>query len=275
MSEPAPELVERIVREVVAALERRAPEEKPPGEAPGAPIRPPVGVCTGDYSQFPELRGRLHGRGNPDSAPRPAREGPAPLEGIVTASRLADALGSAPDGTALLAPSARLTPLAMDLAREQPRRVRRAASEPDSAATARWLLWAETRFAVTERLAAQAGDVARVPADEEAAALGQAAEAIEVGRAAGAVVLVRDAARAMMLANRRPPLRAVLGTCPEAVGRARSAIGANVLILEPPYHGAEALEAMAEKFLAAPPERPRDLDRALEAVGAPPGTEGA
>ncbi len=112
-------------------------------KATPAEIRPPAGVCTGDYSKFPELAGRLHSKADPGasaavdgvrnpqvtsqqaSRQAPAPTVPAPLTGIVTENQLLAAMAAAPNG-AILAADARLTPLAQDLARRYPDRVRRA-----------------------------------------------------------------------------------------------------------------------------------------------------
>ena len=41
---------------------------KSQGTVTPAEIRPPAGVCTGDYSKFPELAGRLHSKADPGAS---------------------------------------------------------------------------------------------------------------------------------------------------------------------------------------------------------------
>jgi hypothetical protein len=49
------------------------------------------------------------------------------------------------------------------------------------------------------------------------------------------VLLVQTGAAALLFANRCPSLRAVLGTCLEAVEQGLQQVAANVLIVEYPY----------------------------------------
>ena len=124
-------LIEIIAEQVLEVLRRRQGpgaegredgpgdrgQQETGGRAPRDEVRPPIGVCTGDYSQFPELQKRRRA-----GAARPAAP---PLTGIVTAEQLQRAMDTATDGVVHLADDARLTPLANDLAREHPQRVRR------------------------------------------------------------------------------------------------------------------------------------------------------
>ena len=73
-----------------------------------ASINPPIGQCTGDYSKFPELEGKLYNTASPaqsgptQSAPTAAAPALAPppsqpiaMTGIITANQLQQALDAA------------------------------------------------------------------------------------------------------------------------------------------------------------------------------------
>jgi len=74
---------------------------------------------------------------------------------------------------------------------------------------------------------------------------------IRSGRAAGGVLLVQNAALATVYANRCPSLRAILGTCLEAVEQGVQLIAANVLIIEYPYKTLQQMRNMLARFLRA------------------------
>ncbi|MFW6336364.1 MAG: hypothetical protein ACOC3G_04475 [Phycisphaeraceae bacterium] len=157
------QLVQQVVQRVLAALERRESGGSAPvaGGGASASIRPPAGVCTGDYSQFkdrPDLAGASPQAGGerseaPDSRPQagaerseaPGRSTPANLStpaqppaltGIVTAEQLRAAAAAAADGRARLDAKARLTPLANDLVRESPELMVRLGTSPSAAGAA-------------------------------------------------------------------------------------------------------------------------------------------
>jgi hypothetical protein len=145
MTDQEIQLVQMVAAQVIAVLRERGVVGGGAisGHATGAvDIKPPIGICTGDYSKFPELAGRLFGdsggalsQNEQNAKPQAAMNAAEPiaLSGIVTASQLQAAMDAAADGVALLAADARLSPLANDLARKDPRRIRRAgASSPAS-----------------------------------------------------------------------------------------------------------------------------------------------
>jgi hypothetical protein len=68
-----------------------------------------------------------------------------------------------------------------------------------------------------------------------AAAVKQLAREIREGQAVGGIFLVQTGAAAVVFANRCSSLRAILGTCREAVQQGIDAVGANVLIVETPH----------------------------------------
>ena len=298
MTDQERQLVQTITEQVIAVLRERGANTR--GEAasaagPGAPvrvdIRPPIGICTGDYSKFPELAGRLYavgsgaigGAGSPRTYPSPqpptpqGERGPEPipLVGIVTANRLQAAMDGSPDGVAVLAPDARLSPLANDLARKFPNRIRRATStpstggpNPDNAAALPWLWWIDGACPVVQEVTTQRRDRLRpASAPHTPSALTQVirdlAAAIRSHQVAGGMLFVHNAARAMCLANRCGSIRAVVGTCGEAVEQGISELGANVLVVEYPHHGHRSASGMVERMLQQPPRVPPSVEREL------------
>lgn len=74
---------------------------------------------------------------------------------------------------------------------------------------------------------------------------------VKSGSAAGGVLLVNNAARAMVFANRCPSLRAVLGTCLEAVEQGVRDMATNVLVIEHPHKTLQQTRNMLGRFLRA------------------------
>lgn len=236
------QLVQRIAQQVVAALSNG-------GKLPAAEVRPPIGVCTAS-----------------DAPPAPTRLPTQPparvLTGFITARRLQDA-GST---TVVIAADARLTPLARDYARERKLTITRGsdlsarpATQTDTPVFMTWADGACPAVAATTRRLAERLTPVRVGDNALHVAIGDLARAVSAERAAGGVLFVRSAARAACYANRCPSLRAVVGTCGEAVEQGINELGANVLIVEYPHHGAKAIDAMVERFTAAAPATPPDV----------------
>jgi len=289
MAEIDPQLVARITRAVIDALQRGEGEASAESNTGGpASIKPAIGVCTGDYSQFtdrPDLgRGKANERVDANAKPTAKRSeasdmtaSPAPtppaLTGIITAQQLQDAIVAAPDGIATLAPDARLTPLANDHVRENPRCVRRlenraAAASVDALHGAPWRWWAEGHCPAVAATMQQLTGVA-VPsgAPRTEAGLSQMirdlAHGVRHKSTRGGLVFVRSAALAVVMANRCAPLRAIVGTCPDAVEQGIKQIGANVLIVEYPYVNAERLAAIVNRMTRSVPAAPPHLEREL------------
>ena len=276
MAEPDAKLVELIAEQVLAAL--RA------GGVQRADVRPPIGQCTGDYSKFPELAGRLYNapsssQATGDTAARAdgRASAAAVLSGIVTANQLQAAIDAAGDGVAVLAADARLSPLAADFAREHPRKVRRVGTDsaaassasPAANATLPWMWWIDGSCPVVAQVTGERGSqlTRAVSLGSGSAALGQVvrdlASAIKSHRVLGGLLFVHNAARAMCLANRCQSIRAVVGTCGEAVEQGIAELGANVLVIEYPHHGPRAVAAMVDRFMQQPPRVPPAVEREL------------
>lgn len=79
-------------------------------------------------------------------------------------------------------------------------------------------------------------------------AIKRIASEVKSGRAGGAVLLVQNGAQATVFANRCPSLRAVLGTCMEAVEQGVQQVAANVLIIEYPYKTLQQIRNLLSRF---------------------------
>ena len=67
----------------------------------------------------------------------------------------------------------------------------------------------------------------------------------------------------MCYANRPSSLRAVVGTCGEAVEQGIAALGANVLVIEYPYVKPDAMTAMVDRFISQTPQASPQVQRDL------------
>lgn len=86
---------------------------------------------------------------------------------------------------------------------------------------------------------------------------------LKAGRISGAVLLVQSAATAMVYANRCPSIRAVVGTCHEAVEQGLREVGANVLVIEHPYKTLPQVKNILGRFVRGPRELSEDVKRQL------------
>jgi len=271
MADIDPQLVAQITKAVIDALAQA------PAGGQAAPIKPPIGVCTGDYSQFtdrPDLGAQAPAKPGTEAQAMPESPmGPPPLAGIITAQQLQEAIAEAPDGVAVLAHNARPTPLANDYIRENPAKVRRAdapvgAQRKPVAVGQPWLWWADGHCPAVLATTAGLGSLAvHSGAARSEAGLVQAlrdiANGVRTRSVRGGIVFVRSAARATVLANRSPVLRAVVGTCPEAVEQGIAQIGANVLIVEYPHVSAERLASMVTRIVQSKPNATPHTEREL------------
>ncbi len=271
-----PQLVAQITKAVIDALSSSPEGSRSQG---AAPIKPPIGVCTGDYSQFTD-RPDLTATNEKPTAPAtdagdaaPSTSAAPPISGIITAQQLQSAIANAPDGVAVIAHDARPTPLANDFIREHPAKVRRA----DAASTGLkraaslgqpWLWWADGHCpAVAATMAGLGGKAVLSGASRSEAGLVHVlrdlANGIRQQTITGGLLFVRSAARATVLANRNPSLRAIIGTCPEAVEQGISQIGANILIVEYPFISPERLASMATRITHSKPTTSSHVEREL------------
>ena len=67
----------------------------------------------------------------------------------------------------------------------------------------------------------------------------------------------------MCYTSRCSAIRAVVGTCMEAVEQGIRELGANVLVIEYPYVRPEQIAAMAARMTQHPPNKRPDVEREL------------
>ncbi len=291
------ELVKRIAQEVIRVLKERG--VAPAGNAGElrAHISPPIGQCTGDYSKFPELAGKLYGKapeavvsasgavtadesmiaassvGGTYAAPAPVAIPSVVLSGIVTHAMLQAALAGSKDSIISLAHDTRLTPMANDLVRQVAGRVVRLAQGAAPAAQTKaqdlpWVWWIQGACPVVRDVVSQrSGRLRAVAAGQVEGQLGKAvreiASAIRTRQAAGGLMFVPSGARAVCFANRCAAIRAILGTCGESVEQGIKELGANVLIVEYPHHGYRSVTAMVDRIMQGAPQSLPAVEREL------------
>ena len=90
------------------------------------------------------------------------------------------------------------------------------------------------------------------------------ASEVKSARATGAVLLVENGAQATVFANRCPSLRAVLGTCMEAVEQGVRQVAANVLIIEYPYKTLQQVRNLLSRFARAKRELSHEVQQQLQ-----------
>jgi ribose 5-phosphate isomerase RpiB len=90
------------------------------------------------------------------------------------------------------------------------------------------------------------------------------ASEVKTGRAAAGVLMVKTGAAALVFANRCPSLRAVLGTCLEAVEQGVQQVAANVLVIEYPHQSLQQMKSMIARFARAGRVLSEDARRQLE-----------
>jgi ribose 5-phosphate isomerase RpiB len=179
---------------------------------------------------------------------------------------------------------ARLTPLAADWVRAQ--RLTLGYSDTDSAAHAtaapnptaptpasapgNYLWWCDGPCGTAKAaLASLARESPLRPLDHPADARQIAAVAksvasqVKSNQAAGAILVVQAGAAAMLYANRCPSLRAVLGTCLDAVEQGVRQVAANVLVIEHPYQTLMQMRNMMARFVRAQRGLTDDVKQAL------------
>lgn len=280
MADVDPRLVREIADRVMAELSRAQPIR--------ADVKPTAGVCTGDYSKFkdrPDLQ-QVSGNASPGE---PRRHEPAPppsaaveptesvstaqqarppaLDGFITARRIDQVKGS----TVYLAAKGKLTPLAADRIKERGLTVERiggavAGGAKTGSVNAPWMWWIDGQCPSVATITDEAGDrftqlASTHPLHE---ALMQMARRIGRGEVAGGLVFVRSAAVAACLANRCGNLRAMVGTCAEGVEQGVGELAPNMLVVEYPYHDANRLRAMIQRFVNGSRAATPTLNRHLE-----------
>jgi ribose 5-phosphate isomerase RpiB len=87
---------------------------------------------------------------------------------------------------------------------------------------------------------------------------------LKAQRAAGGILLVQCGATAMLYANRCPSLRAVLGTCMQAVEHGAQNVAANVLVIEYPYKSLSQVKNLLNRFVRSVRRPDEELQRRLQ-----------
>jgi len=90
------------------------------------------------------------------------------------------------------------------------------------------------------------------------------ASEVKTGRATAGVLMVKTGAAALVFANRCPSLRAVLGTCLEAVEQGVQQVAANVLVIEYPHQSLQQMKNMIARFARASRAPSEEVRRQLE-----------
>ncbi len=95
-------------------------------------------------------------------------------------------------------------------------------------------------------------------------AIKRIAAEVKFGRASGGILLVQMGAAAVVYANRCPSLRAILGTCRQSVEQGVQLVGANVLVIEYPYHSLPQVRNILLPFVRGRREMSEDVQRRLQ-----------
>jgi hypothetical protein len=80
-------------------------------------------------------------------------------------------------------------------------------------------------------------------------AIKRLADEIKTEKISGAILLVTTGAEATVYANRCPSLRAILGTCIDAVEQGIQNVSANVLVIEHPYKTLSQVKNLVGRFV--------------------------
>ncbi|HEY8665223.1 MAG TPA: RpiB/LacA/LacB family sugar-phosphate isomerase [Tepidisphaeraceae bacterium] len=207
---------------------------------------------------------------------------------IVTARQLEDLHKS--NGQVTLPRAARLTPLAVDWIKAkriviafEDGELGAPATSGDgaaaalmtpadcAAAVAKFLWWCDGPCGPAKAALVAQGRESSLAALAQAAdprnivpAIKELARGIRSGNAAGGVLLVQTGSLAMVYANRCPSLRAVLGTCLDAVEQGVRSVAANVLVIEHPYKTLSQVSNLLGRFLNAKRELAPQVKQQLQ-----------
>ena len=206
---------------------------------------------------------------------------------IVTARQLEELhRGNGGNGQVILPYRARLSPLAQDYIRQRKLSVGYADVEPSKpnpfgieapvqqkpkGITGKFLWWCDgpcgpakaALMGVARESHLEAMEIG-IDARRITEAVKLLAREIRENRASGGVMLVQNAALPLVYANRCPSIRAVAGTCLEAVQQGVSAMAANVLVIETPYKTMSQVRSMLSLFVKAPRELSEQVQQQLK-----------
>ena len=149
----------------------------------------------------------------------------------------------------------------------------RGASSPATPGTILW--WCDGPCGQAKAaLAAQAreSNLQPIPVPPESkylvGAIKHLAGEIKNDHAAAGILLVQTGAASVVYANRCPSLRAILGTCRDAVQQGVDLVGANVLVIEHPYQTLQQVRNLLSQFLRMRREISDDVKRQLKELAA-------
>lgn len=173
-------------------------------------------------------------------------------------------------GSVVLPGCARLSPAARDWVRERRLSVvfQDATGNDDAPVVdgIPWLWWCDGACGQAKAGMMSAARDAVVPLSEIgmdssklADVIRHLAKELQEKRALGAILLVASGSRAMVFANRCPMLRAVLGTCLDAVDQGIWHVAANVLVIEHPHKTLSEVRTLVGRFVRAPRELSREV----------------
>jgi ribose 5-phosphate isomerase RpiB len=105
---------------------------------------------------------------------------------------------------------------------------------------------------------------AQVGASQIVPVIKKIAAEVKAGHAAGGILMVQSGAAALVYVNRCPSLRAILGTCMDAVEQGIQQMAANVLVIEYPHKTLQQMKNMLGRFVKAKRELREDVKRQLQ-----------
>jgi ribose 5-phosphate isomerase RpiB len=199
---------------------------------------------------------------------------------IFTARQLEELYRS--NGKITLPYRARLTPLAQDWLRQKKIEVGYSDAEATkkpadnvggfagAPVAGKWLWWADgpcgpakaALLSVTRESNVQPTEIGVDP-KRIAEAVKIVAHELKTDKTSGAILLVSNGAAAMVFANRCPSIRAVLGTCIEAVDQAVKLVAANVIVIEHPYKSLQQVKTLLSRFLRGKRELTAEVKQQL------------
>ena len=199
---------------------------------------------------------------------------------IVTARQLEDLLKQNGGGLHVTLPyRARLSPMAADWVKAKklvlgysdgeatkPAAPQPAAQPQSSNAAGAFLWWCDGPSGPAKAALTGHGKEAplrQIDSQKLIPAIKQIATEIKSGSASGGMLMVQNAALATIYANRCPSLRAILGSCMEAVEQGVQAAAANVLIIEYPYKTLQQMRNLLSRFTRGKRELSEDVRRQL------------
>jgi len=203
---------------------------------------------------------------------------------ILSARQLEDLHKAAGGSGQIVLPyRAKLTPLAADWVRQKkisigyadvcvdaPAKAELAAKSAAVASAGTLLWWCDgpcgpAKAAIT--MQAKASPLAPIDIAADAKKLAEVirklSAEVKAGKAIGGVLVLQSAAAAVVLANRCQSLRAIIGTCRDAVAEGLSIVGANVLILEHPYKTLQQMSNLLAQFARGTRSVSEDMKRQL------------